>query len=141
MMGIGKLLDRLAALDERHGPLPILLLGLTVLTGMVDAISYLRLGHVFVANMTGNVVFLGFAAAGVQDFSIPSSLLAVAAFLVVAYLGGLFGRSQRGHRGYLFWVATLLETVLAGAAPILAQSDPMGGPDAGPYGMIIFFGT
>jgi uncharacterized membrane protein YoaK (UPF0700 family) len=37
------------------------LLGLTVVTGLVDAVSYLRLGRVFVANMTGNVVFLGFS--------------------------------------------------------------------------------
>ena len=36
-----------------------LLLGLTVVTGLVDAVSYLALGHVFTANMTGNVVFLG----------------------------------------------------------------------------------
>ena len=38
----------------------MLLVCLTVVTGLVDAFSYLRLGHVFVANMTGNVVFLGF---------------------------------------------------------------------------------
>lgn len=42
--------------DRPHGPLPVLLVCLTVVTGLVDAFSYLRLGHVFVANMTGNVV-------------------------------------------------------------------------------------
>ncbi len=47
-----------------HGPLPVLLVALTVVTGLVDAFSYLSLGHVFVANMTGNVVFLGFGLAG-----------------------------------------------------------------------------
>jgi hypothetical protein len=47
-----------------HGPLPALLVLLTVVTGLVDAVSYLTFGHVFVANMTGNVVFLGFALAG-----------------------------------------------------------------------------
>src|SRR2546426_581442 len=46
-----------------------LLLGLTVVTGLVDAVSYLALGHVFTANMTGNVVFLGFAAAGGRGLS------------------------------------------------------------------------
>ena len=50
--------------NDRFGPLPPLLVGLTVVTGLVDAFSYLLLGHVFVANMTGNVVFLGFAVAG-----------------------------------------------------------------------------
>ncbi|WP_328997428.1 DUF1275 domain-containing protein [Kribbella sp. NBC_00709] len=38
-------------------------LGLTAATGLIDAVSYLKLGHTFVANMTGNVVFLGFAVA------------------------------------------------------------------------------
>jgi len=38
------------------------LLALTAVTGLVDAVSYLRLGRVFVANMTGNVVFLGSSA-------------------------------------------------------------------------------
>jgi hypothetical protein len=50
------------AQDARHGPLPLLLIVLTVVTGVVDAVSYFKLGHVFVANMTGNVLFLGFAA-------------------------------------------------------------------------------
>ncbi len=41
--------------------LPLLLHIATVTTGLIDAISYLGLGHVFTANMTGNVVFLAFA--------------------------------------------------------------------------------
>jgi uncharacterized membrane protein YoaK (UPF0700 family) len=40
-----------------------LLLVLTAVTGVVDAVSILALGRVFVANMTGNVVFAGFAVA------------------------------------------------------------------------------
>ena len=35
-----------------------------MLVGVVDAVSILSLGRVFVANMTGNVVFVGFALAG-----------------------------------------------------------------------------
>src|ERR1700752_3312608 len=61
--------------------LPPLLIVLTVVTGVVDALAYLRLGHVFVANMTGNVVFLGFAAAGAGGLSVPGSLLALGCFL------------------------------------------------------------
>ena len=56
------------------------LVTLTVVTGLVDAVSYLALGHVFVANMTGNVVFLGFALAGAPAGL--SALAALAAFLV-----------------------------------------------------------
>lgn len=50
---------------------PALLLGLTAVTGVVDAVSYLVLGHVFVASMTGNVIFLGFGIAGAADVSAP----------------------------------------------------------------------
>lgn len=60
-------------MKDRHGPLPPLMLALTVVTGLVDAFSYLVLGHVFVANMTGNVVFSGFAIAGAAGFSLAAS--------------------------------------------------------------------
>src|SRR2546430_8631728 len=80
-------------------PEPILaplLLGLTVVTGLVDAVSYLALGHVFTANMTGNVVFLGFAAAGGNGLSAPRSGTAVVAFLLGAVIGGGNGAGPRG---------------------------------------------
>ena len=76
------------ALARPQGPLPVLLVGLTVVTGLVDAFSYLSLGHVFVANMTGNVVFLGLALSGVGAISIAASLLAVIAFALGAAAGG-----------------------------------------------------
>ena len=41
-----------------------ILLTLTFVTGIVDAVSVLGFGRVFTANMTGNVVFLAFALAG-----------------------------------------------------------------------------
>jgi uncharacterized membrane protein YoaK (UPF0700 family) len=56
--------------SAREDGLPPLLIVLTIVTGVVDALAYLRLGHVFVANMTGNVVFLGFAAAGAGGLSV-----------------------------------------------------------------------
>src|ERR1700712_5021418 len=74
--------------DPKHGPLPALLLVLTLLTGVIDAVSILALGRVFVANMTGNVVFTGFALAGAAGFSLAASLAALAGFLVGALAGG-----------------------------------------------------
>jgi uncharacterized membrane protein YoaK (UPF0700 family) len=74
--------------DPRHGPLPALLLLLTATTGVVDAVSILSLGRVFVANMTGNVVFVGFALVGAPGFSLAASLFALAGFLVGAFGGG-----------------------------------------------------
>ena len=79
--------ERLAAYAQ-HGPLPLVLLGLTVVTGVVDAVSYIALGHVFVANMTGNVVLLGFALAGAPGLSVSASLTAMGAFLAGAAIGG-----------------------------------------------------
>src|ERR1700753_3025504 len=90
----------------RHGPLPPLLLGLTFVTGLVDAFSYLLLGHVFVANMTGNVVFLGFALAGATGFSIPASLAALGSFVCGALVGGRLASGLGHHRGHLLAAAT-----------------------------------
>jgi uncharacterized membrane protein YoaK (UPF0700 family) len=68
--------------------LPLLLHIATTITGLIDAISYLALGHVFTANMTGNVVFLAFAVAGVPGLSLTRSLTALVAFLIGALIGG-----------------------------------------------------
>jgi hypothetical protein len=78
------------------GPLPELLLTLTLVTGLVDAVSILALGRVFVANMTGNVVFAGFAIAGAPGFSLSASAFALAGFLIGAALGGRL-TSRVGH--------------------------------------------
>jgi uncharacterized membrane protein YoaK (UPF0700 family) len=106
--------------DARHGPLPLLLLVLTMVTGLVDAVSYLELGHVFVANMTGNVVFMGFAAAGSRDFSIVTSLLAIAAFLAGALAGGRLAARAGQHRSRHLALALLAKTVLVGTALLIA---------------------
>src|SRR5664280_1116623 len=76
-----------------------LLVGMTVVTGLVDAVSYLALGRVFVANMTGNVVVLGFAWAGDASLSAAASLLALAAFLLGALAGGELAARSGAHRG------------------------------------------
>lgn len=59
--------------DPAYRPLQGLLLTLTVVTGVVDAISILALGRVFVANMTGNVAFAAFAVVGAPGFSLSAS--------------------------------------------------------------------
>ena len=105
-----------SAKEDRHGPLPALLFVLTAVTGLVDAVSYLQLGHVFVANMTGNVVFLGFAAAGAAGFSVAASLVAMGAFLAGALMGGRLGSRWGGHRGRFVAYATYIQLVLFAAA-------------------------
>ncbi|MBC2905776.1 YoaK family protein [Streptomyces cupreus] len=105
---------------DAHGPLPPLLLALTVVTGVVDAVSYLSLGHVFVANMTGNVVFLGFALAGAPDLSALASVVALVSFLLGALAGGSLGTRFSAHRGNLLKTAAAVETVLVAVTVVVA---------------------
>lgn len=114
--------------DDRHGPLPALLLVLTLISGLVDAVGFIKLGHVFVANMTGNVAFLGLAVADTQSFSIPASLSAVAAFFLGALVGGRLGASAGHHRGRHLALAIYAEIALFIAALVVATiaSDTVG---------------
>jgi len=109
-----------SAQGDREGPLRYLLLVLTLVTGLVDAVSYLKLGHVFVANMTGNVVFLGFAVAGARDFSIGASLVAIGAFLAGALAGGKLGSIAGHHRGRFLAIALTIKVTLVAIALIVA---------------------
>jgi uncharacterized membrane protein YoaK (UPF0700 family) len=93
---------------------------LTMVTGVVDAVSYIALGHVFVANMTGNVVFLGFALAGAPGLSAPASLAALGAFLLGAIAGGRIASRYGTHRGRQLRTATAIAVVPALLAVIVA---------------------
>ena len=75
------------------------LLLLTFTTGLIDAVSVLVLGHVFVANMTGNVIFLGFwfvtqLFSGLAALNVPTS----------ASMGGVAWWAHIG--GFLFGIFT-----------------------------------
>jgi uncharacterized membrane protein YoaK (UPF0700 family) len=100
---------------------PYALLGLTAVSGLVDAVSFLSLGHVFTANMTGNIVFLAFATARVSGLSIARSLTALLAFLVGAILGGrVMARAsadsqiRSAAQAFLLEVAFLLAASICG---------------------------
>jgi uncharacterized membrane protein YoaK (UPF0700 family) len=82
------------AKPQKPGVSPIILLTMTGVTGIVDAVSYLALGHVFTANMTGNVVLLGFALAGTEGLSVERSLLALFCFFLGAIAGGRISIDQ-----------------------------------------------
>ncbi|MFL5588301.1 MAG: YoaK family protein [Ktedonobacteraceae bacterium] len=113
---------------------------MTLVTGLVDAFSYLVLGHVFVANMTGNVVFLAFALAGAPGFSILASLVALGSFVLGSFGGGLLGSRLGQHRGHLLSVAAALQTLLLCAAAVLAALSGNPVPAGSSYGLIIVLG-
>jgi uncharacterized membrane protein YoaK (UPF0700 family) len=106
--------------DSEHGPLPPLLVAMTFVTGLVDAFSYLVLGRVFVANMTGNVVLLGFALVGAPGFSVGASVVSMASFTVAALVGGRIGAHFARHRGNLLAAAATLQGAFVAAAVVLA---------------------
>src|ERR671920_1438794 len=67
--------------DNRSlGVRDLVLMALTVSSGAVDAISYLTLGKIFTAFMTGNFVFLGLQMAGASSHSLVSLAVALALF-------------------------------------------------------------
>ena len=104
-----------AALSNR---LSMGLLVLTAVSGIVDAVSFLALGHIFTANMTGNIAFLAFATAGVPDISVAPSITSLAAYLSGAVVGGYFGRGVAGpfRRRWLLLCATCEAALLVAAA-------------------------
>lgn len=64
------------------------LLLLTTATGVVDAVSYLSLDRVFTGNMTGNVLFIGFALVGVPGIPLLNNAVALGGFVVGSVVGG-----------------------------------------------------
>ena len=111
-------------------PLVLSLATLTVVSGVVDAVSYLGLGHVFTANMTGNVVLIGFALAGAPGFSIAASATALAAFLAGAATGGRIGLRIHEKRSLLVTAVTLeagftvVAAIIAGTVAVLSTGWP-----------------
>src|SRR5712675_1971059 len=97
------------------------LLGMTAVTGLVDAVSFLSLGRVFTANMTGNVVILAFATARVPGLSIARSLTALSAFLVGAIFGGrIMARAGADSQMRFAAQAFLVEDIFLFAASLCA---------------------
>jgi uncharacterized membrane protein YoaK (UPF0700 family) len=102
--------------DPVHGPLPGLLFLLTAVTGVIDAVSLLTLGRVFVANITGTIVTLGLALAGTLGIVRETALAALATFVLGAYAGGKMIARFGGHRGRLLVWTTVVELVFVVAA-------------------------
>lgn len=95
----------------------ILVLLLTGAAGYVDAVSYLTLGRVFTANMTGNTVLLGLSVVLGDTEGAGRALLALGGFLVGG-VGGAWiayrGPNEEGWpRGVT--IALIVECVLLAA--------------------------
>ena len=96
------------------------LLLLTFATGLLDAISVLVLGHVFVANMTGNVIFLGFWFVPHSGVDMTAAVVAFVLFLAGTVLGGRFARHLEHDTRRWATVALAVECVVLATLSILA---------------------
>jgi uncharacterized membrane protein YoaK (UPF0700 family) len=96
------------------------LLLLTFATGLVDAVSVLVLGHVLIANMTGNVICLGLWFVPSADVDMTGAIVAFVGFLAGAVIGGRLAR-HLGLQLRLWLTASLgTEIVVLVALSILA---------------------
>lgn len=127
--------------DSKDGVLPPLLVALTAVTGLVDAFSYLTLGHVFVANMTGNVVFLAFALAGVAGFGAADSLVAIAAFGLGAIVAARLVSRFATKRPRLLAATVAGQAVLLAVAVVLAAVSGSPVPSGYRYVLIVLLAT
>ncbi|ONH23651.1 hypothetical protein BL253_32290 [Pseudofrankia asymbiotica] len=141
--------------DERWpGATASALLSMTFVSGLVDAVVFLAVGHLFVAMVTGNIMFLGFTLAGAPGHSTAQLATAVAGFFVGAVVGapsrqapgaGSPGRRSPARRGRgdaagpgapgPGELGTSVQVIVpggmgAGAGPPCATADPVPDEDA-----------
>jgi uncharacterized membrane protein YoaK (UPF0700 family) len=108
------------------------LLVLTFTTGLIDAVSYLGLGRVFTANMTGNVVLLGFGVAGSGSLPVVAPLVSLGAFLIGAGAGGILAtRLAERHPLHISAALGIEVSLLAAAAVFAAVADVRPGSASG----------
>jgi uncharacterized membrane protein YoaK (UPF0700 family) len=98
--------------------IPILLL-VTLATGVVEAVSYFHLGHIFVAYVTGTIILFGAHLVGVGVESPAASAVAIASFLIGGVLGGRLVRRSRPATRILADILAL-DIVLLLAAVLVA---------------------
>jgi uncharacterized membrane protein YoaK (UPF0700 family) len=97
------------------------LLVLTFTTGLVDAVSCLGLERVFTANMTGNIVLLGFGIAGSAGLTVVAPLVSLGAFLAGSAAGSILAW-RTGDRHAQHIAAPWIESGLVLAAAIVAAA-------------------
>ena len=121
------------------------LLLLTFATGLVDAVSVLILGHVFVANMTGNVIFLGFWLVPHSGVDMLAAVVAIISFVAGAVIGGRLARHLDAKVRRWLVVALGLEVVVLVSLSVLAGTGVLQYTGGGRLilisGLAVVFGT
>lgn len=105
---------------EEHPPRQIAgLMVLTFTSGIVDAVGFIALGHVFCALATGNVLFLGLAVAGEPQLGVSNTCTALAAFVTgLALSSAAIARLERRGRDWFLPTIGAETAALLGAAAV-----------------------
>lgn len=113
-----------------------MILVLTSAAGLVDAISYLELGHVFTAMMTGNTVLLALAIGQGEAMAALRSTLALAVFGLGAG-GGAMVLLRGGSRGEWPPIVTATLALEALVLGVFGMVWHVGGPTPRSDGIVL----
>jgi uncharacterized membrane protein YoaK (UPF0700 family) len=91
---------------------------LSVAAGCVDAVSYLGLGHIFTANMTGNTVLLGLSLGQTDWQAAMRSGVALVGFIIGVAVGTVI--AGRGREREAIWPITVSVTLAIELAVLAA---------------------
>jgi len=97
---------------------------------------YLALGRVFTANMTGNVVPLGFGIAGSAGLPVVAPIVSLGAFLIGGAAGGVLVRRMVGRHPMLMARGLAIETCLLAIAAVVAATTTVHPGNAWAYVLI-----
>lgn len=112
--------------NQPGAALTAVLVVLTFTTGVIEAVSFLVLGQVFTAMMTGNLLFLAFGLGGGAQLSVAASSVSLAGFAAGALAGAVLEGRVDARRRCWFVTGLATEGVLLGAAGLAALD--LGGP-------------
>ncbi|MGV7066941.1 DUF1275 family protein, partial [Bacillus velezensis] len=96
-VGISMRKDWITLTVTTYRNIALLLLCLTA--GIVDVIGYLSLGHIFTANMTGNIVLFGLAIGNSWHLAVLKSLTSLIGFIAGVIAAALLV----GNKKKSFW--------------------------------------
>lgn len=118
---------------RRPSHLTVALVLLTAVTGVVEAVSFIGLGRVFTAVMTGNALFVGFGVIEEPE-PVVAPMVALAAFSAGAFIGHRANNALIRRTGDR-WLSYALygEGALLAAAALLALGLPSQAPHLSPH--------
>lgn len=121
----------------------LLMLVLTFVTGLVDAVGYLGLDRIFTGNMTGNLVILGMGLAAEDNLPVVGPLVALGAYALGAAIAGrllrgpLTSRQSRVTRIFTFNAAVLTAVGVTLATVAVTAPSPLSISAAGSIAVLM----